>query len=72
MLVYEAGESQLIRAMEEIEKRFSGIKVFSLPSMGEDGSRRHVELGVRGEPSKVEPAMAALRSLVREAGFPYQ
>jgi molybdopterin-biosynthesis enzyme MoeA-like protein len=72
MLVYEAGESQLIPAMEEIERRFSGIKVFSLPSMGDDGSRRHVELGVRGEPAKVEPAMAALRQLVRDAGFPFQ
>jgi molybdopterin-biosynthesis enzyme MoeA-like protein len=72
MLVYEAGESQLIVAMEEIERRFSGIKVFSLPSMGEDGSRRHVELGVRGEPAKVAPAMAALRGLVRDAGFPSQ
>ena len=72
MLVYEAGESQLIAAMEEIERRFSGIKVFSLPSMGEDGSRRHVELGVRGEPAKVAPAMAALRALVQSAGFPCQ
>jgi molybdopterin-biosynthesis enzyme MoeA-like protein len=72
MLVYEAGESQLIGAMEEIEKRFPGIKVFSLPSMGDDGSRRHVELGVRGEPAKVGTAMAALRSLVQDAGFPCQ
>jgi molybdopterin-biosynthesis enzyme MoeA-like protein len=72
MLVYEAGESQLIAAMEEVERGFPGIKVFSLPSMGEDGSRRHVELGVRGEPAKVEPAMAALRHLVRDAGFPFQ
>jgi hypothetical protein len=40
--------------------------------MGEDGSRRHVELGVRGEPSKVAPAMEALRRLVADAGFPYK
>jgi molybdopterin-biosynthesis enzyme MoeA-like protein len=72
MLVYEAGESQLIPAMEETEKRFSGIKVFSLPSMGDDGSRLHVELGVRGEPAKVEPAMETLRRLVSQAGFPYK
>jgi molybdopterin-biosynthesis enzyme MoeA-like protein len=72
MLVYEAGESQLIPAMEETEKQFSGIKVFSLPSMGDDGSRRHVELGVRGEPAKVDPAMETLRRLVSQAGFPYK
>src|SRR5204863_7256835 len=47
MLVYEAGESQLIPAMKTVEREFGGIKVFSLPSMGADGSRIHVELGVR-------------------------
>ena len=72
ILVYEAGESQLIPAMEAVEKAFAGIKVFSLPSMGEDGSRRHVELGVRGEPSEVAPAMEALRRFVADAGFPYK
>jgi molybdopterin-biosynthesis enzyme MoeA-like protein len=72
ILVYEAGESQLIPAMREIEAGFKGIKVFSLPSMGQDGSRIHVELGVRGEPAQVEPAMAELRRLVKSAGFPYK
>ena len=69
ILVYEAGESQLIPAMEAVGKEFPGVKVFSLPSMGDDGSRRHVELGVRGDPAQVAPAMALLRSLVK---FPYK
>ncbi len=72
ILVFEAGESQLIPAMRAIEAGFAGIKVFSLPSMGQDGSRIHVELGVRGEPAQVEPAMEALRQLVSDAGFPYK
>ena len=72
ILVYEAGESQLITAMQAVEAAFRGIKVFSLPSMGADGGRIHVELGVRGDPAQVEPAMERLRSLVREAGFPYK
>ena len=72
ILVFEAGESQLIPAMKAVEAAFKGIKVFSLPSMGQDGSRIHVELGVRGAPAEVEPAMAELRRLVREAGFPYK
>jgi molybdopterin-biosynthesis enzyme MoeA-like protein len=72
IFVYEAGESQLVAAMEFVEKAFSGIKVFSLPSMGADGSRIHVELGVRGEPSQVKDALEALRDCVREAGFPYK
>ena len=40
--------------------------------MGNDGSRIHVELGVRGAPREVEPAMEELRRLVRAAGFPYK
>jgi len=72
ILVFEAGESQLIPAMKAVEAAFRDIKVFSLPSMGADGSRIHVELGVRGAPAQVEPAMEELRRLVRAAGFPYK
>ncbi len=72
ILVFEAGESQLIPAMKAVEAGFKDIKVFSLPSMGADGSRIHVELGVRGAPAQVEPAMEELRRLVRAAGFPYK
>jgi molybdopterin-biosynthesis enzyme MoeA-like protein len=72
MLVFEAGESQLIPAMQAVERDFKGVKVFSLPSMGADGSRIHVELGVRGDPGQVGAAMDALRGQVRAAGFPYK
>jgi molybdopterin-biosynthesis enzyme MoeA-like protein len=72
ILVFEAGESQLIPAMEEVGARYPGVKVFSLPSMGADGSRIHVELGVRGAPSEVEGAIEQLRGLVRDAGFPFK
>src|SRR5262245_4780902 len=71
ILVYEAGESQLIPAMEAVGAAYGGVKVFSLPSMGIDGSRRHVELGVRGDPAQVRQASEALRTAVREAGFPF-
>lgn len=72
ILVYEAGESQLIPAMQAVEAAFSGLKVFSLPSMGADGSRIHVELGVRGAPEQVTQAMESLRRAVSAAGFPFQ
>src|SRR5207302_659755 len=51
---------------------FPEVKVFSLPSMGEDGSRIHVELGVRGNPVQVGDAIEALRHAVAEGGFPYK
>ncbi len=71
ILVYEAGESQLILAMEAVGARYPAVKVFSLPSMGSDGSRRHVELGVRGDPAQVGEAAGALREAVRTAGFAF-
>jgi molybdopterin-biosynthesis enzyme MoeA-like protein len=71
ILVYEAGESQLIPAMQAVGARYPAVKVFSLPSMGSDGSRRHVELGVRGDPAQVGAAAGALREAVRAAGFPF-
>src|SRR3954466_4380112 len=72
ILVYQAGESQLIPAMQAVEREFNGVKVFSLPSMGPNGSRIHVELGVRGDPTQVAPAMDRLRREVAAAGFPYK
>jgi molybdopterin-biosynthesis enzyme MoeA-like protein len=72
ILVYEAGESQLIPAMEAVGALYAGVKVFSLPSMGDDGSRRHVELGVRGDPQQVSEAAEALRQSVRAAGFRFE
>jgi molybdopterin-biosynthesis enzyme MoeA-like protein len=72
ILVYQAGESQLIPAMQTVEREFDGVKVFSLPSMGAGGSRIHVELGVRGDPAQVAPAMERLRREVEAAGFPYK
>jgi molybdopterin-biosynthesis enzyme MoeA-like protein len=72
IMVYQAGESQLIAAMEMVEKQFSKVKAFSLPSMGADGSRIHVELGVRGDPAQIDQAMRELRRAVAEAGFPHK
>ncbi len=72
IIVYEAGESQLIAVMDAVGAGFPGVKVFSLPSMGEDGSRRHVELGVRGDPAQVAQAMERLRGGVRDSGFPFR
>ena len=71
IFVYEAGESQLVPQMQDVGARFPGVKVFSLPSMGGDGSRRHVELGVRGDPAQVGEALQRLKDGVQAAGFPF-
>jgi len=48
--------------MVEVESRYRRLKVFSLPHVGEDGTRRHIELGVRGEPTEVAAAIAMLKT----------
>jgi molybdopterin-biosynthesis enzyme MoeA-like protein len=49
-------ESTLTPLMEAVEAAFPSVKVFSLPSVGDAQTRRHIELGVKGDPAEVEPA----------------
>ena len=56
VIVYEAIESVLTPLMEQLEAEFPLIKVFSLPSVGTETQRRHIELGVKGDPQQVEAA----------------
>jgi molybdopterin-biosynthesis enzyme MoeA-like protein len=58
--VYEAMESTLTPLMETVESAFPLVKVFSLPSVGDAQTRRHIELGVKGDPAQVAPAYAQL------------
>jgi molybdopterin-biosynthesis enzyme MoeA-like protein len=66
-LVFEMAESTLTPLMEQIEAEFPRVKVFSLPSVGDEKMRRHIELGVKGEPSQV--ALAFEKMLAALAGF---
>lgn len=61
VLVYEAAESALTPLMEAIETRYPQVKVFSLPSVGDAVTRRHIELGVKGEPAQTASAFDLLR-----------
>lgn len=62
VLVYELAESTLTPLMEAVEREYPGIRVYSLPSVGEGGVRRHIELGVKGEAHQVEAAFDRLRT----------
>jgi molybdopterin-biosynthesis enzyme MoeA-like protein len=61
MIVYDLPEADATPLMEEIEREFDGVKVYSLPSMGEAGQRRHIELGVKGNHALLEPAFDRLK-----------
>jgi len=54
--------------MQEVETRYRRLKSFSLPSMGEAGMRRHIELGVRGSPDEVVPAIEQMKAGVAALG----
>jgi molybdopterin-biosynthesis enzyme MoeA-like protein len=59
-LVYGAAESALTPLMEVLEAQYPRIKVFSLPSVGDATTRRHIELGVKGEPQQAAIAFARM------------
>jgi len=68
VIVYDLFESMITLLMTDVEARFRGVKTFSLPSIGDDGKRRHIELGVRGAPDPVAAAIAELKTGVTALG----
>lgn len=71
-LVFEMPESTLTPLMEAIEAKYPQVKVFSLPHVGEDGTRRHIDLGVKGDPSQVEEAFSMMEDGLRNLKADYQ
>ena len=56
-----AYESALLDLMERIVADYPTLRLFSLPSIGSDGQRRHLELGVEGAITLVDQAMEEIR-----------
>jgi molybdopterin-biosynthesis enzyme MoeA-like protein len=71
ILVWEGLEGTMLDLMRRTEADFPGLVVFSLPSFGSETVRRHVELGVRGEPAAVAIAIEVLKSGVAALGYAY-
>ena len=65
VIVFGAMEAALTPLMEAIESGFPGVKVFSLPSVDHPEYGRHIELGVKGDASRLD---AAYRSLLDGLG----
>lgn len=61
IIVFGTMEATLTPLMEEIERVYLGVKVFSLPSVDHPEFGRHIELGVKGDPDVVESAYLGLR-----------
>lgn len=65
--VFGVPESELMAIMGVLVTRYPGVKLFSLPRIGEEA---FVELGFRGR-SGVDEAFADLRGMVEDGGFEY-
>jgi molybdopterin-biosynthesis enzyme MoeA-like protein len=72
VLAFDVMESTLTPLMEMIEAAFPLVKVFSLPSVGDAMNRRHIELGVKGEPSQVAAAFDKLLDELKQLKTEYQ
>ena len=72
VLVFEMMESTLTPLMEAIEAEFPLVKVFSLPHVGDATTRRHIDLGVKGESSQVEEAFRMMEQGLQKLGAQYQ
>ena len=68
IIVMGAMEATLTPLMEAIEARFSGVKVFSLPSVDHPEFGRHIELGVKGLPEQVQASFPELVLGLHEFG----
>jgi molybdopterin-biosynthesis enzyme MoeA-like protein len=68
VIVYGAMEASLTPLMQGIEAEFSGVKVFSLPSVDHPSLGRHIELGVKGRGPALDAAYAVLMAGLRDHG----
>ncbi len=65
VVVMGAMEASLTPLMEDIEARFPGVKVFSLPSVDHPQWGRHIELGVKSAQDPVQAFAALVQGLQR-------
>ena len=70
ILVYGAGESQLIDLMRECKRRYPDTKIYSLPSLSKKGNR--IELGVRSDKRNSLTAINFLKKGVKQCGFHFK
>ena len=67
IVIHEAGESNLIDAMDRIVTGFPNTKLSSLPQHLAAG--RIIELSIRGDPAQVPIAMQQMKNEVNNLGF---
>lgn len=69
VIVYDAFEGSLMDLMQRITAAYPEATLFSLPSFGDAETRRHIELGMKGEPGQVRAAMAEIKAELSARGL---
>lgn len=72
VIVFGAMEASLTPLMEDLERRFGAIKVFSLPSVDHPTLGRHIELGVKGRGESLDAAFVALQQGLDDIGVTWR
>jgi len=72
LIVYDATEGVLIDFMETLTAQYPQARLFCLPTLIEEGKRRQLELGMRGEPQQVRAAMQAIRQELSARNYPFE
>ncbi len=72
ILVWECMEGALLELMRRIAEKYPQASLFSLPSLGDTNRRRHIELGLRGNPAQVSPALAEICDEVTRLGYAWE
>ena len=68
VIVFDGLESRLTPLMQQIEARFPGVKVFSLPSVDHPEYGRHIDLGVKGPEESLSDAFEMLLAGLNDIG----
>jgi molybdopterin-biosynthesis enzyme MoeA-like protein len=68
VIVYAIAESVLTPMMVELEQRFGGVRVFSLPSVDHPVHGRHIDLGVKGPEPLCTEAFAWMKAQLSQIG----
>ena len=69
IMVYGVGEGDLLDLMSAVTEKYPDATLSSLPSFGGNGVRRHIELGMGGDPQQVREGMAEIRAEIARRGI---
>ena len=72
VIVWDAMEGKLIDLMERITLEYPDATLFSLPSVGGESGRRHIELGMKGPAARVDDAMAMITAELGRRGYSWE